>query len=136
MRTTIFNFITFSFAMYAATLNAIPNPASQFCADSGGTLRIETRGDGGQYGVCDFGQNNLCEEWALMKGNCPPQGIGITSDMSKPAVYCLIGGGSLSGDQGECLLPTGSICKLEALWMCQCDNLGIIKEPALEDLTN
>ncbi len=30
----------------------LPNPASVNCAEQGGTLQIESRPDGGQFGVC------------------------------------------------------------------------------------
>jgi len=38
---------------------------------SGGTVSFEERGDDGQYGVCTFEDNQQCEEWALMRGDCP-----------------------------------------------------------------
>jgi len=136
MKNILLSLICVSLSIYATTLNALANPASQFCADSGGKLRIETRGDGGQYGVCDLGDNRLCEEWALLRGNCPIEGLKVTGYTSPQQVYCVITGGSLSEDQGECLMLSGSICKLEALWMGQCDVIGVIKEPALEDITN
>lgn len=126
--------ICVSLSIYATTLKALANPASQFCADSGGKLRIETRGDGGQYGVCDLGDNRLCEEWALLKGKCPTEGVKATGYTSPQQIYCVITGGSLSEDQGECLMMTGSICKLEALWMGQCDAIGLIKDAALDDI--
>jgi len=47
------------------------NPASQNCANQGGTLSIEARGDGGQFGVCYFEDNRQCEEWALLRGTVP-----------------------------------------------------------------
>ena len=55
-----------------------PNPASQYCASVGGTLKIEQRGDGAQYGVCYFADNKQCEEWALERGDCPVGGVKVT----------------------------------------------------------
>jgi len=54
------------------------NPASENCVAQGGALLIETRGDGGQYGVCLFEDNRQCEEWALYRGDCPVGALKIT----------------------------------------------------------
>ncbi len=35
----------------------IANPASQYCIEQGGTIVIQQRGDGGEYGVCIFEEN-------------------------------------------------------------------------------
>jgi putative hemolysin len=63
----------------------LANPASQYCADQGGTLTIEKRGDGGEFGVCTFEDNLQCEEWAMMRGQCPVGGIKVTGYLT-PAV--------------------------------------------------
>jgi len=94
----------------------LPNPASQNCLDQGGTLTILERGDGGQYGVCFFEDNRQCEEWALMRGDCPVGGIKVTGYITDAAVYCAITGGTytISGtdaagiEQGTCTLPDGT----------------------------
>ena len=49
----------------------IPNPASAFCAQNGGTHEIRN-GPGGQYGVCAFSDGAECEEWAYQRGECSP----------------------------------------------------------------
>jgi putative hemolysin len=41
----------------------IANPASENCLTQGGTLSIQERGDGSQYGICLFEDNRQCEEW-------------------------------------------------------------------------
>lgn len=46
----------------------MPNPASVYCGDHGGTLTIER----GQVGVCHFSDGSLCEEWAYFRGECRP----------------------------------------------------------------
>ncbi|MCR4406900.1 MAG: DUF333 domain-containing protein [Anaerolineae bacterium] len=56
----------------------IANPASENCIKQGGTLMIQKRGDGGEYGVCVFEDNRQCEEWAMLRGDCPVGGIKIT----------------------------------------------------------
>ena len=55
------------------------NPASENCVKQGGTVSIQTRGDGGQYGVCMFEDNKQCEEWAMLRGDCPVGGIKVTA---------------------------------------------------------
>lgn len=46
----------------------MPNPASVYCGDHGGTLTIER----GQVGVCHFSDGSSCEEWAYFRGECEP----------------------------------------------------------------
>lgn len=50
----------------------MPNPASVFCEDNGGTLDIRTADDGGQTGYCIFVDGSECEEWAFFNGECQP----------------------------------------------------------------
>ena len=52
----------------------IANPASKNCIDKGGKLDIRTDSSGGQFGVCVFPNGKECEEWALMRGQCSPEG--------------------------------------------------------------
>ena len=101
-----------------ATQPAIANPASQYCVDQGGTLAIEERGDGGQIGVCYFEDNRQCEEWALMRGECPVGGVKVTGYITPAACYCAITGGeyAITGnngaddEQGTCTFKDGSQC--------------------------
>jgi hypothetical protein len=94
------------------------NPASVNCAQQGGTLAIETRGDDGQYGVCYFEDNRQCEEWALFRGDCPVGGLKVTGYVTPAAQYCAITGGTYAvtgnsgGDdeRGTCTLPNGGQC--------------------------
>jgi uncharacterized protein len=96
----------------------IANPASVNCIDQGGTLVLQTRGDGGQYGVCLFEDNRQCEEWALMRGDCPVGGLRITGYVTPAAQYCAITGGTYqvtgnsNTDQelGTCTLKSGQLC--------------------------
>lgn len=96
---------------------ALANPASQNCTKLGGTLHIEQRPDGGQYGVCVFTDNNQCEEWALFRGECPKNGLRVTGYVTPAGRYCAITGGryavvteNASGEQGVCSLPAGKTC--------------------------
>jgi putative hemolysin len=98
----------------------IANPASQNCVEQGGTLTLETRDDGGQYGVCGFEDNRQCEEWALLRGDCPVGGVKVTGYVTDAARYCAITGGTYAVDeeatssageeQGTCTLPDGQTC--------------------------
>ncbi len=56
----------------AATVFAnLPNPASVYCTDNGGTLEIR-QGDGGEVGICVFPGGAECDEWAFFRGECKP----------------------------------------------------------------
>ena len=107
----------------------IANPASQNCIDVGGTLAIQERGDGGQYGVCYFEDNRQCEEWALMRGECPVGGLKVTGYITFAAQYCVITGGTYAitgnngqdDEQGTCTFPNGSVCDVWDYWNGVCD---------------
>lgn len=49
----------------------LANPASQNCIDKGGTLSIKKNAKGGEYAICTLPDQRQCEEWALMRGECP-----------------------------------------------------------------
>jgi len=97
---------------------SVANPASQNCVNQGGTLSIETRGDGGQFGVCYFEDNRQCEEWALLRGDCPVGGVKVTGYAAPAARYCAITGGTYTvtgksgaeDEQGTCTFKDGSQC--------------------------
>ncbi len=111
-----------------STQPAIANPASQNCVDQGGTLSTEERGDGGQFGVCYFEDNLQCEEWALMRGECPVGGLKVTGYITAAARYCAITGAqytiiSNSGaknEQGACTFKDGSLCDAWAYYFGKC----------------
>jgi TolB protein len=94
------------------------NPASVNCVEQGGTLSIEERGDGGQFGVCYFEDNLQCEEWALLRGDCPVGGVKVTGYATPAGRYCAITGGeyTITGnsgaedEQGACTFKDGSQC--------------------------
>ncbi|MCI0454163.1 MAG: DUF333 domain-containing protein [Candidatus Dadabacteria bacterium] len=96
----------------------IANPASEYCIKSGGRLSIEKRGDGGEYGVCLFDDNMQCEEWALLRGDCPLGGIKVTGYVTPAARYCAITGGeytitansNMENEQGVCSFKNGKKC--------------------------
>ncbi|MCB9151968.1 MAG: DUF333 domain-containing protein [Caldilineaceae bacterium] len=102
----------------APTANTqIANPASENCVQQGGALTLETDGSGAQYGVCVFEDNRQCEEWALLRGDCPVGGLRVTGYNTPAARYCAITGGayavdenattSAEAEQGACTLADG-----------------------------
>jgi hypothetical protein len=107
----------------------LANPASEHCIAEGGELRIETAGSGGQYGVCLFEDNRQCEEWALLRGQCPAGGIRVTGYVTPQARYCAIRGGAYavtreptasSPEEGACTLPGEAACDALALYEGRC----------------
>ena len=51
---------------------SMPNPASVYCEENGGTSKIITAEDGSQNGVCVFPDGSECDEWAYFRGECGP----------------------------------------------------------------
>ena len=45
----------------------------------------DARRDGGQYGICFFDDNRQCEEWALLRGDCPVGGLKVTGYITPAA---------------------------------------------------
>jgi len=110
--------ITPSTESTATTSAGMANPASQYCVAQGGKLTIEERGDSGQFGVCTFEDNRQCEEWAMMRGECPVGGIKVTGFLTPAARFCAITGGDYTGngstsaanEQGVCTFTDGKAC--------------------------
>ncbi len=104
------------------------NPASENCIKQGGTLTIQTRGDGGQYGVCMFEDNKQCEEWAMLRGECPVGGIKVTGYVTPAAQYCAITGGTYTvtgnsntdNETGTCTFKNGQTCDANAYYNGTC----------------
>jgi putative hemolysin len=100
------------------------NPASEHCVQQSGTLIVERRPDGAEFGVCQFPDNRQCEEWAHMRGQCPAGGIRVTGYVTPGARYCAITGGryavtARSGgadEEGACALPGGGSCDANAYY--------------------
>jgi len=113
----------------SASAPGLANPASENCVAQGGELRIEMAGGGGQYGVCLFEDNRQCEEWALLRGECPAGGIRVTGYITPQARYCAIRGGdyvvtreqtAAAPEQGTCTLPGQPACDALALYEGRC----------------
>jgi len=106
----------------------LANPASQNCVTKGGQVVIEKNPRGGQFGVCMFPDNMQCEEWALLRGQCPAGGIRVTGYVTPAARYCAITGGTytITGagntpqERGTCSFPTGKTCSAAAYYNGSC----------------
>ncbi|HRY36283.1 MAG TPA: DUF333 domain-containing protein [Candidatus Magasanikbacteria bacterium] len=96
------------------------NPASVNCAEKGGTLEIKENGVG-QYGLCFFDDNRACEEWALMRGECPLGGMKTTGYDTEEQRYCAwVGGHTTTNEGGVCTFDDGSTCALDKLYKAEC----------------
>jgi hypothetical protein len=59
-------------------ITGMPNPASVYCEEQGGTLEMR-EGEGGTFGVCIFADGSECEEWSFFNGACQ-KGDSLTED--------------------------------------------------------
>ena len=106
----------------------LANPASQHCVEQGARSMIETGPGGGQYGICIFPDNRQCEEWALLRGECPAGGIRVAGYATPAARYCAITGGrytvvaqsGANNEQGSCMPPGGGTCDADAYYRGTC----------------
>lgn len=113
---------------------ALANPASSHCLAQGGTLAFEKDGASGQFGICRFDDNRQCEEWALLRGDCPAGGIKLTGYVTPAARYCVLRGASyqvlsasnLPTEQGRCSFGNGKACAAGAFFngLCAPDSAG------------
>ena len=124
-------FVSVIALLWAAGAGAQPqlaNPASLNCVQQGGTLTIERRPDGGAFGVCVFADNYQCEEWALLRGECPKTGLRVTGFATPAGRFCAITGGRYSvtsppgvmPERGTCALVNGRMCEAEAYYAGAC----------------
>ena len=90
---------------------SLSNPASVNCVTMKGTLKTVTRNDGSQYNVCYFIDNRQCEEWALLRGDCPINGRKITGYDTEEQRYCVITGGQVDINKNTCTFQ-GQNCDL------------------------
>lgn len=112
----------FNESLYRVTKQStLPNPASENCTNIGGQVVIQKRGDGGEYGLCQFDDNRACEEWALYRGECPVGGVKTTGYDTIAQKYCAwLGGQTLAVPNATCTLPNGDVCGDEALYNGTC----------------
>jgi putative hemolysin len=99
----------------------LANPASANCVEQGGVLLISKRGDGGEFGLCNFEDNRACEEWALFRGECPVGGRKTTGFDTIDQKYCAwLGGETLAVVQSVCTFKDGSECSTIDLYNGKC----------------
>lgn len=100
---------------------AIANPASENCIKNNGTLKIMKNGSGAEFGLCQFEDNQACEEWALMRGECPEGGVKTAGFDNDQQAYCAwLGGETEAVENAQCKLPDGKTCPVDELWNSQC----------------
>ena len=80
----------------------IPNPASAYCVEQGGTLEIVEE-SGGEVGYCNLPDGTRVEEWELYRQDQP---VGIANPA---AVFCEESGGTYGLEDGSCTLPDGQV---------------------------
>lgn len=98
----------------------LANPASVNCKKVGGTTVIKN-GPNGQYGLCQFEDNMACEEWALLRGDCPIGGVKTTGYDTIQQMYCAwVGGETLAVKNPSCKLPNGTVCTDDAVYNGTC----------------
>ncbi|MEI8328287.1 MAG: DUF333 domain-containing protein [Candidatus Taylorbacteria bacterium] len=90
----------------------IANPASVNCSKQGGKLSILKNGSGSEYGLCTFEDNRACEEWALMRGECPVGGVKTTGFDTIDQNFCAWSGGqTIATTSSMCTFKNSSKCK-------------------------
>ena len=100
-----------------ANSTQLANPASTKCDQIGGTITMKTRGDGGQYGLCELESGMACEEWALYRGECPEEGVDTSILESEIQMYCVWIGGELDNvNKNTCTLVSGKVCDTNELY--------------------
>ena len=106
----------------------IANPASTNCQKLGGRLVIEKRGDGGEFGLCYFEDNRACEEWALLRGDCPNGGVKTTGYDTVDQRYCAwVGGETFAEQNSVCSFKNGSKCPTSDFYNGTCEPVDMIK---------
>jgi len=102
-------------------VSTIANPASLNCQEKGGQLQIMTKPDGSQYGLCYFDDNRACEEWAMMRGDCPVGGIKTTGYDTDAQRFCVCSGGrTIAIEQAVCTFSDGSTCLADDFYAGTC----------------
>jgi putative hemolysin len=108
----------------------LPNPASVYCGEQGGTLDIRADEAGNQSGFCVFDDGSECDEWEFYRGECARADASMGAEAGLPnpaAAYCEEQGGTVeiradeAGNQfGFCVFEDGSECDEWALFRGEC----------------
>jgi putative hemolysin len=84
----------------------MPNPASVFCEEQGGSVEIVTDADGNQSGVCHLPDGTQIDEWEYYRQYHEEDNAGLANPA---AVFCEEQGGTVSGPEPMCELPDGTV---------------------------
>jgi len=105
----------------------LANPASVYCEEQGGTLRMEEN-EAGQTGICILPDETECEEWAYFRGECPEEEVEIfCPDYDENQEECLL--------HAECKWTSEkNIC--EPIDMVEEDDGGVEDDEGDEDKVN
>lgn len=99
----------------------LANRASVYCAEQGGTLLEQLRGDGSNYILCSFEDSKVCEQWAMLRGDCPVGGIDASVFATQAQKFCVLCGGKIpDGNDSACSFKDGSICWSEDFYNGTC----------------
>jgi putative hemolysin len=114
----------------------LPNPASVYCTENGGTVEMRQDAAGGQYGACVFPDKSECDEWTYFRGDCQPGDSlqpasptpkGATNVANPASMYCEQHGGTVDlrqdasgGVTGVCVFPDKTECDAWAYYRDQC----------------
>ncbi|VVB75101.1 Uncharacterised protein [uncultured archaeon] len=85
----------------ADTNAGLANPASTNCIDHNGTLNIMDTNEG-QVGMCTLPGGKVCEEWALLRGDCNANICGACPQYTPPAPGFCPNGDIVAGAVNEC----------------------------------
>lgn len=117
----------------APATTGMANPASVYCTQQGGMTSVQN-GPGGQWGLCSFGDNMQCEEWALMNGQCPKGGVKVTGYVTDASKMCAIRGGTYKmtaaakgamPEKGSCTLSDKkTVCDADAYYNHTCPTVA------------
>lgn len=100
----------------------LANPASINCQDKGGKVVIEKKDDGSEYGLCYFDDNRACEEWAMLRGDCPVGGRKTTGYDTIAQKFCAWSGGqTLAVENAVCTFKDGSTCLADDFYKGTCE---------------
>ena len=97
---------------------SLANPASMNCLEQNANVEMRKNASGSEYGVCVFPSGFECEEWAMLRGECPVGGVDVSGYRNALDYYCAINGGTVLGD--NCKLSEDITCNSEDYYLGRC----------------